>query len=238
MRSALLEENRVAAVRGIDLVHTDEPHPFHLAHRVAAAENWRAEISRTPQLFDGPVMLASAVGIDQGILSAACHIVPFSTFLFWRKMRPVPDAHHVFAMPMLLGSDDRVLLGRMGEATANAGMFYCPSGSFDPDDILDGHFEPETNMQREVGEETGLDLRAAEREASSHVIAVNGAIVVFRRYRFADAGRDLAERVGRFIAAQADSELADVICLGRHDRRPSSLAPHMTPILDWHFAGA
>jgi len=232
----LLEENRIAPVHQVDLVHTDTPHPFHLEHREEAARNWQVEISRTPQLFDGPVMLASTTELDGGVLSAMCHIVPFSTFLLWRARRPAPGAYHIFAMPMLVGSDDGILLGRMAATTANAGLFYSPSGSFDPDDVVDGRFDAGANMAREVKEETGLDLSDATPDETANIICINGAIVVFRRFHFPMSGRELADRAGRFIAGLQDSELAEIISLGRDDMRPSALAGHMNPLLDWHFA--
>ena len=232
----MIPEHFVTTVDRVVLAHSNEEHPFHLAHSRRAAENWSGELRLRPMLFDGPVMLASSASIEGGVLSATCHLVPYSTFLLWRKMRPPEGSQHVFAMALPVGADGAVLAVRMAPHTANAGRVYCASGSFDRDDITGGRFDADANMAREVTEETGLDLGEAEAEPVYHVLAMGGVVVIVRVYRFAASAAELAKRVEAHIASQPEPELAGALAVsGVHEVTPQ-FAAHMAPILAWHFA--
>ena len=233
----MLQENSVVFVDRVDLVHSREEHPFHIANREQAGRNWRSEVLARPMLFDGPVMLASAARIEDGVLSATCHLVPYSTFLLWRKMPSAEGALHIFAMALPVGSDGGVLAGRMAAHTANAGRVYCASGSFDDEDIADGRFDADANMAREVAEETGLDLGKGEAARGYPVLAMAGAFVIVRVHRFAATAAELAERAARHIAAQREPELDAALAVSGMDEVSLQFAPHMAPILAWHFAG-
>ncbi len=230
--------DRVVALNRVDLVHSAEPHPFHLANRERAAENWRSELGARPMLFDGAVMLADGASVADGVLSATCHLVPYSTFLLWRKLRPVEGTLHVFAMALPVGSDGGVLVARMAGHTANAGLVYCPCGSFDRLDIAGGRFDADANMAREVAEETGLDLGDAEAAPGYGLLETeDGLAVVVRAFRFAEETADLARRAERHIAAQSEPELAGARAVMAGDGIGPDFTPHMAPILAWHFSG-
>ncbi len=232
----MLQQNSLIPVDRVELVHTGRTHPFHAANRQASAENWLNETRALPALFDGPVMLASSVAIEGGVLSAECHIVPYSTFLLWRRSPPAKGALHIFAMALPVGSDGGVLAGRMAGHTANAGVVYCASGSFDRDDIVDGRFDADRNMRREVAEETGLDLREAEAEPGYRILAMDRHVVIVRVHRFARTAAELVGRVERHIAAQAESELSEALAITAADEVTSQFGSHMRPVLEWQFS--
>lgn len=232
----MLPENSIVVARRVELLHAEEPHPFHLANRERAAENWTREIRARPALFDGAVLLASAADIEDGVLKARCHLVPYSTLMLWRRMRPVDGALDVFAMAVPVGSDGGVLAGRMARHTANAGLVYCPCGSFDRQDIAHGRFDADANMARELAEETGIDLGEAEAAPGYGVLAMAGLVVILRVHRFAAPAAELAGRAQRHIGAQTEPELAAALSLMEADATVPDLASHMAPILAWHFA--
>lgn len=226
----------VTALNGVELQLAPAEHPFHVAHRAEAAENWRREKDRQPALFDGQVMLARNVAIDDGVLRADCRLVPFSTFMYWRTKRPVADAVHVFAMAVPIGSDGGVVVSEMSAGTANAGLVYCASGSFDPDDLVEGRFNPARNMVREVAEETGLDLTSAVGETGWHAVLVDGAVTVFRAFRFAESSEELVRLAAAHIARQREPELADVFAVHRRTEMTTRFANHMPVILNRYLA--
>lgn len=210
-------------------------HPYEVANRRAALADWQAEVARRPFLFDGKVALASACRLSGGVFSATCHLVSFSTFLHWRARRPVEGAIHVFAMPLLVSGDDSVIAIRMGERTANPGRIYCPCGSLDESDVVNGQFDVTGNMYREVAEETGLDLGEAEVESRFHALPAGGSVVLFRVYRFAGSADDLAARISDHARSDPDPEIAGVVAIRDMDDITSDFQFHMPAILDWYF---
>jgi len=182
----MLHENLITPVDRTALIHATEPHPFQIETALQARLNWQEEVRAQPALFDGSVILASTAAVVDGVFRAAVHLVPYSTFLYWRRIRPVPGAIHVFAMALIVSSDDALIAVRMGRKTANAGRIYCASGSFDEDDLVGDRFDVDANMRREVLEETGLDLSAAIAAPAYNVLAIGGTVVLFRIYRFAE----------------------------------------------------
>ena len=55
--------------------------------REAIAENWQREIAANPALFDGTVVLLSALSYRDSRLVGRCHAVRYSTFMHWRGNR-------------------------------------------------------------------------------------------------------------------------------------------------------
>jgi 8-oxo-dGTP pyrophosphatase MutT (NUDIX family) len=232
----MLSDNIIIPVRRTMLIHSAEPHPFHLDNEEEARRNWEDEIRRQPFLFDGQVALASDAVASDGCFTATCHLVPYSTFLYWRRIRPVPGALHVFAMALPVSSDGAVIAVRMGNRTANAGRVYCASGAFDRDDLIDGHFDPAVNMRREVMEETGLDLDDAVPEGGYHLLPIGGVIVIFRIFRFAADAETLAGKIAAHARAEADPEIAGAEILRRPDDITDAFQFHMPPVLNWYFS--
>ena len=147
-------------------------------------------------------------------------------------------ALHVFAMALPVGSDGGVLAGRMAAHTANAGCVYCASGAFDRDDIIDGRFDADANMAREVAEETGLDLRDAEAATGYRVLVMERtsssscaftALPLPRRNLRSVSGATLRRRRSRNWPPRSP-------CRGTDEVSPQ-FAPHMAPVLAWQFAG-
>lgn len=232
----MLRENAIIPVRRTLLIYSEEPHPFHAGNKEAARRNWEDEIRRQPFLFDGDVVLGSSASAKDKCFTATCHLIPYSTFLLWRRRRPVVGAIHIFAMPLLVSSDDAVIAVRMGERTANAGRIYCASGSFDGSDLQAGRFDTEANMCREVMEETGLDLsQAAADPQGFHILPTGGVIVIFRVFRFEEDARTLAARIAAHVGGDPDPEIDGAEIVRGPDDVTAAFSFHMPPIIDWYF---
>lgn len=214
----------------------DSPHPFEEANRAAIAENWEREISEKPALFDGMVVLLSEASHRHGSFDAVCHPVRFSTFLYWRRQRPVPGAQHIYAHALLVTRDKALIAIRMGEHTANPGQIYFASGSFEPREFAAGRADIDGNMAREVAEETGLDLKAAAAEPGYHVLARENGIVIARRYFLDEDAEAIAARVARHVSIDPDPEIDGPVVIRADERLPEDLAPQMPALVDWHFA--
>jgi 8-oxo-dGTP pyrophosphatase MutT (NUDIX family) len=211
-------------------------HPYEVANTGSIAANWLSEKAANPALFDGQVVLLSQMTYAERRIEARCHAIRYSTFLHWRRERPVASAEHVYAHAIPVTADNALIAARMRRHTANPGWVYFAAGSFEPGDFSGGIADIDFNMIREVREETGLDLGPMPRDAGYHALsAATGTVIVRRFYLDADA-EDVAANIRRFVAAQADPEIeGPVVIRGSHDLT-ADLAPHMPPLIEWHFS--
>ncbi|WP_275783344.1 NUDIX hydrolase [Pararhizobium gei] len=234
-RAAWPDERTVFSVDRIQLPVIGGPHPYAIAERDSIARNWQQEVAANPALFDGPMMLPRWIRIEDGVISGDMHMVPFSAFLLWRKTRPLDAALHIFALPVILSSDGAVIAIRMAAHTANPGRVYCAAGSLDPSDVEDGFCNLDSNMAREVREETGLDLADATDVAGLQAMHDNGVVTVFRVYRFSVTARDLINCIDRHLAADAQPEIDEAVAIHSPDPHLYPYSSFMPPVLAWVF---
>lgn len=233
-----IPRNRILPITAADLVVDPNPHPYELAYRDAIAANWEREKAEKPALFNGEVMFFSSIRWEGGRLNARCHTIRFATFMHWRRTRPDTSAEHLYAHAMPVSSDGALIAIRMASHTANAGRVYFAAGSFDPNDIRDGRLDIASNMAREVGEETGLELNAARAETAYHGWSSDSGTVLVRRYFLDRTADEIAAEVRSHIARDADPEVDEAIVIRDPRDLPEGLMPHMPPLIDWHFRTA
>jgi len=231
-----LPRNVILPVDQVDVRLDPGPHPFERDNAEAIAENWRHEMGTNPALYDGTVVLLSALAYRDSRLVGRCHAVKYSTFMLWRKNRDVVGAEHAYAHAMLVAGDNALVAIRMGGHTVNAGRVYFAAGSFEPVDFRDGLVDVDFNMIREVREETGLDLSVAERGRRYHALSTPSGTVIFRRYRVSEPADEIARRISAFVAAEAEPEIDGPVIVRHATDLPDGLMGHMKPLIEWHFA--
>ncbi|MER8827033.1 hypothetical protein NKH73_13535 [Mesorhizobium sp. M0938] len=236
-----LPRNVILPVDAVDVRLDPGPHPFERDNAQAIAENWGREIAANPALFDGTVVLLSALSYRDNSLVGRCHAVRYSTFMLWRGNRQVAGAEHAYAHAMLVAGDNALVAIRMAPHTVNAGRVYFAAGSFEPTDFRDGLVDVDFNMIREVREETGLDLAGVTRGKRYYALSTASGTVIFRRYRAPASADEIAQRISAFVAAEADSgaepEIEGPVIIRTAKDLPDGLMPHMKPLIEWHFAG-
>jgi len=232
-----IPRNRILPITKANLLVDPAPHPYEIAHREAIEANWALEKAEKPALFNGEVMFFSSIRWADGRLDARCHAIRFATFMHWRRSRRDPTAEHLYAHAMPVSSDGALVAIRMAPHTANAGRVYFAAGSFDPHDIRDGRLDIASNMAREVGEETGLDLNAARAEDAYHGWSGDGGTVLVRRYFLDRSADEIVEDIRRHIATDPDPEIDEAIVIRNADDLPDGLMAHMVPLVEWHFGG-
>lgn len=230
-----LPRNAILPVDLVDVRLDEGPHPFEIANLAAIEENWRRETQANPALFDGEVVLLSALAYSGRRLAGRCHAIRYATFLHWRRHRETAPAEHVFAHAMLVSRDGALIAVRMGGHTANAGRIYFAAGSFEPVDFPGGRVDLHGNMAREVGEETGLSIDGVPHEGGFHFISIPNGTVVFRRYLVDAAADDIADAVRAHVAGEPDPEIDGPVVIRDRQTLPDGLAPQMRPLIDWHF---
>lgn len=226
----------VFPVAGVDVTLDPLPHPFELENDAAIARNWLEETSQNPALFNGTVVLLSALSYAERRLVGRCHAVAFATFLYWRRNRTTAPAEHSFAHAVLISRDGALIAVRMGLHTANPGKVYFAAGSFEPADFRDELVDLEFNMEREVREETGLDISGAARDPDYHAYSSEKGTVIFRGYRLDEDAETIAARIRDFVASDPEPEIDGPVIIRDASDLPAGLMPHMQPLIDWHFS--
>lgn len=221
-------------VAAVELTIDDRPPALDPAERAAAAAGWAARLAANPALWNGPFFLFQDVVIEPGraFRAVACP-TDFATFLHWRA-DPAPDDRfaHVFPVAAVTSRDDRLLLGVMGPTTANAGLAYPPSGSFDDDDRVGAALDPLVNIRRELAEEVGIDHADLVAEPGWWVIGSGPRrFALVKRHRSALTAAELEARIAHHLATDGDGELSGVL-LVPFDRPlpPERTVPYVAPL--------
>lgn len=228
-------ERTVFPVMHIDLRILDGEHPFHQTEKPAARENWAKEVAANPALFDGRMILQHRLAISEKGIAGEGYVIPFSTFMWWRKQAQRKDGFHLFAYPVLETRDGALVAIRMGEHTANAGQVYFAAGSLEEIDIVDGRCDIEGNMRREVLEETGLDLQDAVAGEGYFATQYRRVVTVLRLFRFDLTAEEMIEQIERHMLVAEDKEIAGAVAIRSADHAAHPYNVAMLPVIDWYF---
>lgn len=211
-------------------------HPFDRDHRAAAARNWEAEIAANPALFDGRMVFQHRLALHDGVVCGEGYVVPYSTFLWWRRQKEGEGGFHVFGFPVIASADGALIAVKMAAHTANPGQVYCAAGSLDTDDIVDGYCDLIGNMRREVREETGLDLDEATSDGRLFAGYANRRLTIVRLFRFDVSADALLARIAAHMEADEEKEIDEAIAVRSPDPGAHAFNAPMLPVLDWFFS--
>jgi 8-oxo-dGTP pyrophosphatase MutT (NUDIX family) len=186
------------------------------------------------KLWNGPFFLFEAAGFDGGAFRALARPTDYATFLEWRG-RGFPGDHHthIFPVPALTTADRRLLVGVMGRSTANAGLAYPPSGSFDHLDVVGERLDPVANMVRELAEEVGIDAADFAPDPGFTVIASGPRrLALVKRWRTPLPAADLAAAIDDHLGRESDPELSGFDFVAFDARLdPARTAGYVNPLL-------
>jgi 8-oxo-dGTP pyrophosphatase MutT (NUDIX family) len=228
-------EQTVFPIAGLDLRVLPGDHPFYRAERDAIADNWARETAANPALFDGRMIFQRRLSLSDNRISGESHVIPFSAFMWWRRQPRRLGGIHLFAYPVLETSDGALVAIKMGPHTANPGQVYFAAGSLEPEDVSGGRCDIESNMRREVLEETGLDLssaQAGDRYFASHN---RRTVTVLRVYRFDLCAEDMIARIHAHMLVAEDNEIAGAVAIRSADPAAHPYNIAMLPVINWYF---
>ncbi|WP_416796956.1 NUDIX hydrolase [Ciceribacter azotifigens] len=230
-------EKTLFPVRQVTLAVEPGDHPFHVAEREAAARNWREEIARNPALFDGKMVFQRRLDFKDGAIRGTGHIIPYSTFLWWRSQPAPTNGFHLFGFPVIVSSDGAIIAVRMSEHTANPGQVYCAAGSLDEGDVVEGRCDLLGNMLREVREETGLELSADDTDGRLFASHQRRRVTVYQFFRRREPARELVTQIEEHMRGEERPEIAGAVAIRSSDPTAHVYAAAMLPLIDWFFAG-
>lgn len=229
---------RVVPVRGFSGRLLPGPHPAEAGERAAIAAAWAKALAEKPKMFDGRVLLGETAQVRDGVLEVAFREVGFS-FMIWRREFP-PERRpllNAFGAAAVVSSDGAVLLGRMGDHTANAGRVYFPCGTPDLGDVVGDMVDVDGSIDRELAEETGLG--PAEALAGPRRLAVfHGPMAAYVRVYSSPLDGDALHRsVSAHLAAEREPELLAAILKRRGDPLGPEIPTYARAAIGALFAG-
>jgi 8-oxo-dGTP pyrophosphatase MutT (NUDIX family) len=229
----------IVPIRDVDIRFVPGRWPAPQALRDKVPETWARLLAANPRLWDGRVLGVSAFGgaapdVDGGVLRGEAREDSYSAFLTWRDLGfPEIGIRNVFGSAVVISADGAVLLGRMGDWTANPGQIYPAAGSLEPADVVAGTVRVFDSMVRELHEETGLDAGAA-RVGRSFAIFEGPRISVARGFHFPQDAAELLSYIRANLEVQSERELADVVAArSRRDvERAGSFPSYVGELMD------
>jgi len=233
----------IIPIEDVDIRFVPEPWAVPQALRDRVPDTWVRLLAENPTIWDGRILGVSGVGggpprVEDGVLRGEAREDSFSAFLTWRELGfPEIGVRNVFGSAIVISSDGGVLLGKMGEWTANAGQIYPAAGSLEPSDVVDGHVRVFDSLARELTEETGLTVGEA-RVGRTVAIFEGPRISVARGLHFAETMGVLQARVRANLEAQQERELADVVAVRTRSELEAAgkFPPYVAELMD-AFAG-
>lgn len=189
---------------------------FEVERRDEIDAYWAQCVRENPALWNGRMLRASLPVIEDGCLSASLVETSFSAYISWRDWGyPDKNQFNLFGSAVIRSREGHLVFGLMAQHTASPGLVYPPGGSLEPGDVdADGHVDVFGSIVRELREETGLEASLAEIEGD--FVAWDGQLIsVNRVLRYDATASELAGQIREFIAAEANSELEDIVVLER-----------------------
>ena len=217
----------VVPVERLELAYAPWEWPFATERR-AEIDAYFAEVRRkTPELWDGRILMLRDYAIKGGVFRAKCFEAGFADLLAWRDWGfPDNSVQNFFAMGALRGSDGAFVLGEMSAYTANPGRIYFAAGTPDPQDVQGDAVDLDASLTREVEEETGL-TPADYTAAPGWFAVLNPRIAHMKLLQARLPAAELAERINAFIATETQPELTRAHIA----RGPADLSPAFQPFV-------
>lgn len=208
----------------LELAFAPKPWAFAIERR-AEIDTYFAGLQREkPALWNGRVLLLHTQMMAEGVLRGGYLETDYASFSAWRHWScPPAGVHDCFGAAAVMSGDGAVLLGVMGAHTFNAGQIYFPCGTPDPDDIIDGKVDLEFSVQRELKEETGLDVAELTAEPGWTIVVDGALIVAIKALRSPLGAERLRARILEWLGQEHQPELSDI----RIVRGPGDFDPMM-----------
>ena len=195
----------------LELSFTPQPWSYAVEKRGAIDEFFAALQRKVPAVWNGRVLVLHSQSLADGVFRGAYLETDYASFAAWRAWgRPPAGVHDCFGAAAIVTVDGAVLLGVMGEHTAQAGRVYFPCGTPDRNDIVDGRVDLDLSVQRELKEETGLDVAEFTAEPGWTAVFDGSLIMQVKVLRTSEGAEALRARILKNMAQQKQPELADI----------------------------
>ncbi len=221
----------------LELVFAPKPWAFANERRAEIDALFEAMRKEKPTLWNGRVLLMHHQVLEAGIFRGEYLETDYASFSAWRHWgRPPAGVRDCFGAGAIVAGDGAILLGVMGAETFSAGLIYFPCGTPDPDDIVDGTVDLDFSVQRELKEETGLDVAEFDAEPGWTMVVDGPLIAQIKVLRSNETSTVLRERVLAHLASEPHPELADIRIVRGSADFDSAMPKFVTAFLASRFA--
>jgi 8-oxo-dGTP pyrophosphatase MutT (NUDIX family) len=201
----------VIQIDRLELSFAPQSWTYAVEKRGAIDEFFAALQRKFPAVWNGRVLVLHSQSLADGVFRGAYLETDYASFAAWRAWgRPPAGVHDCFGAAAIVAADGAVLLGVMGEHTVQAGRVYFPCGTPDRNDIVDGRVDLDLSAQRELREETGLDVAEFTAEPGWTAVFDGSLIMQVKVLRSGEGAKVLRARILAFLARQKQPELADI----------------------------
>jgi 8-oxo-dGTP pyrophosphatase MutT (NUDIX family) len=207
--------------------------PFAIQRR-PEIDNYFAQLRRhNPTLWNGHVLLSRELLLQGDVLGGLLFETDYASLLAGLDWGVLGGNEKVcFGVAALIATDDAYIVGRMADHTRNAGRVLFPSGSFDPADVNNGRMDIESNVLRELEEETGLNREDVDPERGWNIVLVGPHIPIVKLMRAKHPSEKIRTRILDNLAGQPQPEFSDIQIV----RSPSDLDSRMPAWMRAFFA--
>jgi 8-oxo-dGTP pyrophosphatase MutT (NUDIX family) len=217
-----MSESSIVAIDELELSFAPQAWSFADQRRPEIDAYFEARRRKTPELWNGRVLMLSRCVLGERRLSGSFFETDFASFLAWREWGcPDQTVVNCFGMGALRAADGAFLVGVMAAHTSNAGRIYFPCGTPDPDDIRGSIVDLEQNVAREVAEETGLTPNDFIPRFGWSAVVEGPRVALFKILDVNAAAVDVRARILDHLARETKPEFTDIrILRGRDDLDP------------------
>ncbi len=207
--------------------------PFAQQRRADIDAHFAARQAKTPELWNGRVLLMRNHTFESRALTGAFFETDFASFIAWRDFGfPESGIVNCFSMGALRGSDGAWLMGVMGQHTANPGRVYFPAGTPEPQDVTGNEVDLAANVLREVAEETGLTAVDFDMEAGWTAALSGPRIALMKVLQTREPAEALRARILRHLASEHEPELSDIHIVRGSADLTATMPEFVTAFLD------
>jgi hypothetical protein len=212
--------------------------PYEQKNRGKIERYWTKVCGENSALHNGRVYMLTRWTIAEDRLDGIVQPASYASFLYWREQGyPETGARNCFGSSVLQSREGYVIFGKMAAHTATAGLVYPVGGSFGGEDVEAESLLVETNIARELAEETGLKPADATRQTGYICVEDGPRIALAARFMFECDAKELCQRIRVYLDTCDEPELDDVVvfrrkAFARHHRMPGfarMLIDHLLP---------
>jgi len=225
-------------VERLEFSFAPKPWAFAIERHAEIDAFFAASKRAKPALWNGRVLLLHHQVVCSGVFRGEFLETDYASYAAWNAWgRPAAGVRDCFGAAAVLASDGAFLLGVMGPHTLHAGEIYFPSGTPDPDDIVDGKVDLDLSVRRELEEETGLTPADVSAEPGWITVVDGSLIAQIKLLHVAQDADSLRAHILEYLGREAQPELSDIrIVRGPADFDPA-MARYATAFLTEYFAG-
>lgn len=120
---------------------------------------WEQSKKKNPSLFNGQVFNIRKCSLNDNCIDVKLDISNYAHYSYTlnREYSAKNPCRIVAVGGLIITSDNKILMGKMGKNTSFPGIIQCIGGGISKSDFRKGVLVPSLTLQREVSEELGID---------------------------------------------------------------------------------